>query len=283
MSAYGRWSYKIEEAARHGAAGRAADSRSWTARFRLERGARIRGWAGTSSSPRARRNADRPAIEGWLTGEAGRALFSQAALDYAGLVAAAARPGFKALSMGLKVSVEMRTEVRRFDSPNVIAVAPGSDHRREYVLYCAHWDGLGRDPSGAVLSGAVEDASGVAGLLMLAQSFAHTRPAPDRSIVFVAFTAGEPDLLGSRYYVDNPVIALDQTAGAIDLDALRVGGRTRDVVILGSRQLRARGVGALVGAAAGTGGSSRAASRARPLLLIGSASTSPGTGCPRCT
>ena len=80
----------------------------------------------------------------------------------------------------------------------------------------------------------MEDASGVAGLLMLAQSFAHTRPAPDRSIAFVAFTAGEPDLLGSRYYVENPVIPLDQTAGAIDLDALRVGGRTRDVVILGS-------------------------------------------------
>jgi len=124
--------------------------------------------------------------------------------------------------------------VRRFDSPNVIAVAPGSGHRHEYVVYCAHWDGLGRDPSGAVLSGAVEDATGVAGLLVLAQSFAHTRPAPDRSIVFIAFTAGEPDLLGSRYYVENPAIPLDQTAGAIDLDALRVGGRTRDLVILGS-------------------------------------------------
>ena len=102
------------------------------------------------------------------------------------------------------------------------------------MLYCAHWDGLGRDPSGAILNGAVEDASGVAGLLVLAQSFAHMRPAPDRSIAFVAFTAGEPELLGSRYYVENPVIPLDQTAGAIDLDALRVGGRTRDVVIFGA-------------------------------------------------
>jgi Zn-dependent M28 family amino/carboxypeptidase len=173
-------------------------------------------------------------VEGWLTGSAGRALFSQATLDYGALVAAAARPGFKALSMGLKVSGEMHTEVRRFDSPNVVATVPGSGHRHEYVVYCAHWDGLGRDPSGAVLSGAVEDASGVAGLLLLAQSFAHTRPPPDRSILFIAFTAGEPDLLGSRYYVENPVIPLDQTAGAIDLDALRFGGRTRDVVILGS-------------------------------------------------
>ena len=233
LSAYGRWSYKIEEAERHGAAGVLLIHDPGTLGFgwNAVRNTWMGGHLELASSAA---KADRPAIEGWLTGAAGRALFSQATLDYTGLVAAAARPGFKALSMGLKVSGELRTEVRRFDSPNVIAVAPGSDHRREYVLYCAHWDGLGRDPSGAVLSGAVEDASGVAGLLMLAQSFAHTRPAPDRSIVFVAFTAGEPDLLGSRYYVDNPVIALDQTAGAIDLDALRVGGRTRDVVILGS-------------------------------------------------
>lgn len=233
LSAYGRWSYKIEEAERHGAAGvllihdPGPLGFGWNGVRNTWMGPHLE-LAATAAQP------ERAAIEGWLTGAAGRALFSQAALDYNALVAAAARPGFKAVSMGLKVSGEVHAEVRRFDSPNIIAVVPGSGHRHEYVLYCAHWDGLGRDPSGAVLDGAVEDASGVAGLLVLAQSFAHTRPAPDRSIAFVAFTAAEPDLLGSRYYVENPVIPLDQTAGAIDLDALRIGGRTRDVVILGA-------------------------------------------------
>jgi Zn-dependent M28 family amino/carboxypeptidase len=233
LSAYGRWSYKIEEAERHGAAGVLLIHDPGTLGFvwNAVRNTWLGGHLELASSAA---QPERPAIEGWLTGAAARALFSQATLDYGALVAAAAHPGFKALSMGLKVSGELHAEVRRFDSPNVIAVVPGSGHHHEYVLYCAHWDGLGRDPSGAVLSGAVEDASGVAGLLMLAQSFAHARPAPDRSIAFVAFTAAEPDLLGSRYYVEHPVIALDQTAGAIDLDALRVGGRTRDVVILGS-------------------------------------------------
>jgi Zn-dependent M28 family amino/carboxypeptidase len=232
LSAYGGWSYKIEEAERHGAAGvllihdPGTLGFGWNAVRSTWMGGHLE-LASTAARP------DAPAIEGWLTGSAGRALFSQATLDYGAIVSAAARPGFKAVSMGLKVSGELHTEVRRFDSPNVIAVVPGSGHRHEYVVYCAHWDGLGRDPSGAVLSGAVEDASGVAELLMLAQSFAHTRPPPDRSIAFVAFTAGEPDLLGSRYYVENPVIPLDQTAGAIDLDGLRFGGRTRDVVILG--------------------------------------------------
>ena len=136
--------------------------------------------------------------------------------------------------MGLKVSAEVRATVRRFDSANVIAVVPGSGHRREYVVYSAHWDGLGRDTSGNILTGAVEDASGVAGLLVLAQSFARTHPAPDRSIAFIAFTAAEPDLLGSRYYVENPVIPLDEIAGVINLDGLHVGGRTRDVVIFGA-------------------------------------------------
>jgi len=233
LSAYGRWSYKFEEAERHGAAGVLLIHDPGTLGFGWN-AVRNTWMGGHLELAAAAAQPDRAAIEGWLTGAAGRALFAQATLDYGALVAAAARPGFKALSMGLKVSGEMHTEVRRFDSPNVIAVAPGSGHRHEYVVYCAHWDGLGRDPSGAVLSGAVEDATGVAGLLVLAQSFAHTRPAPDRSIVFIAFTAGEPDLLGSRYYVENPAIPLDQTAGAIDLDALRVGGRTRDLVILGS-------------------------------------------------
>jgi Zn-dependent M28 family amino/carboxypeptidase len=233
LSAYGRWSYKIEEAERHGAAGVLLIHDPGTLGFGWN-AVRNTWMGGHLELASAAAQPERAAIAGWLTGSAGRALFTQATLDYGALVAAAARPGFKALSMGLKASGEVHAEVRRFDSPNVIAVVPGSGHRREYVVYCAHWDGLGRDASGAILSGAVEDASGVAGLLLLAQSFAHTRPQPDRSIVFVAFTAGEPDLLGSRYYVENPVIPLDETAGAIDLDALRVGGRTRDVVILGS-------------------------------------------------
>jgi len=233
LSAYGRWSYKIEEAERHGAAGvllihdPGTLGFGWNAVRNTWMGAHLE-LASTAAQ------TDLPAIEGWLTGGAGRALFSQAALDYGALVAAAARPGFKAIGMGLTVSGEVHAEVRRFDSPNVIAVVPGAGHKHEYVLYCAHWDGLGRDPSGAVLNGAVEDASGVGALLVLAQSFAHMRPTPDRSIAFVAFTAGEPGLLGSRYYVENPVIPLDQTAAAIDLDALRIGGRTRDVVILGA-------------------------------------------------
>jgi Zn-dependent M28 family amino/carboxypeptidase len=248
LSLYGRWDYKVEEAARHGAAA-----------VLLIHDAVVRGydWAAAANTfagapfELAGAAATGIGVEGWLTGAAGQGLFAQAGLDYAALVAAACRPGFKAVAMGLTLDADIKNSIRRFNSANVIGVLPGGDRKHEYVLYGAHWDGLGRDASGAILNGAVDDASGVAGLLVLAQSFVRMRPPPDRSIVFAAFTAEQGGLLGSRYYVDNPVFSLAQTAGVINLDSLHVGGRTRDVVLYGAGNSEleemARGVALLQG------------------------------------
>jgi Zn-dependent M28 family amino/carboxypeptidase len=233
-SAYGSWSYKLSEAARQGAAGVLLlyDAKllgfGWSAVRNTWGGARL-------ESPAVADDASTPAIEAWLSAEAGRNLIAQAGLDFTALADAASRPGFKGVPTGLKVSAEVHSTVRRFNSTNLVGVLPGSGgaRRHEYVLYTAHWDGLGRDSSGALLPGA-EDASGVAGLLVLAQSFQRTRPAPERSVAFIALTGGAPGLLGSRYYVENPLIALDQTAGVINVDALHQGGPTRDVVIFGA-------------------------------------------------
>jgi Zn-dependent M28 family amino/carboxypeptidase len=104
------------------------------------------------------------------------------------------------------------------------------------VIYGAHWDHLGRQSpqaGGAVFSGAVDNASGVAGLLMLAQSFSRTQPVADRSILFIAFTGGEAGLLGSAYYVENPVVPLRQTVALLNMDMLHIGGPTRDVMVIG--------------------------------------------------
>jgi Zn-dependent M28 family amino/carboxypeptidase len=233
MGYYGRWAYKIAEAARHGAA----------AVLLIHDAAPLGyGWnvvVNTWSGPQlelasADGHASRPMVEGWLTGETGRALFAAAGLDYGALTRAASHPGFKATLMGLKVDGEINNSFRRFDSSNVIAVLPGGGRKHEYVLYCAHWDGLGRDAAGAVIDGAEDNAVGVAGLVALAQSFSRTRPQPERSIAFVAFTGEESGLLGSRYYVEHPVLPLDQTSGVINLDRLHSGGRTRDVMVFGA-------------------------------------------------
>lgn len=233
LSYYGRWAYKVAEAARHGAAavlmvhdasvlgyGWAAVVNTWTGP-QLELAA-------------ADAHAGRPMLEGWLTAEAARGLFRTAGLDYERSIRAAAQAGFKAMPTGLKVDAAVENAIRRFDSRNVIALLPGAGRKHEYVVYCAHWDGLGRDAGGAVIGGAENNASGVAGLVALAQSFSRTKPAPERSIVFLAFTGGESGLLGSRYYVEHPVFPLEQTSGAINLDRLHIGGRTRDVMVFGS-------------------------------------------------
>ncbi len=233
MTHYGSVAYKFEEAARQGAAGAllihdaGAIGYGWNAV--------ASGWSGPQlDRPSADENAGRAAIEGWLANEAGHALFDQAGLDYKAQVRAAARRGFKAIPTGLKIDAEIHNSIRRFSSANVIGLLQGAQHRHEYVVYGAHWDHLGRDSRGAIYSGAVENATGVAGLLMLAQSFHRTRPPPDRSIVFVAFTAEESGLLGSAYYVENPVFPLPQTAGMLNLDGLHIGGRTRDVLVFGA-------------------------------------------------
>ena len=231
---YGRWSYKIEEAARQGAAGvllihDSAAGDPWSAV--------VNGFAGrTLAKPVAEGDPARAAIEGWLSGAAARALFAQAGVDYQASTAAAARPGFAAIDLGLAADAQVHDTLRRFVSSNVIAVLPGARRKHEYVMYTAHWDHLGRqaaEAGGAIFNGAVDNASGVAGLLMLAQSFSRTQPRPDRSLVFLAFTAEEAGLLGSGYYTDHPVYPMRQTVAVLNLDQMHIGGPTRDVMIAG--------------------------------------------------
>ena len=232
---YGRWTYKIEEAARHGAAGvllihdAGAAGYGWNVVVNDSTGPQLDA-AGSDA------NVGGPAIEGWLTQAAARTLFARGGTDYDAVTAAAARPGFKALPLGLEANGNVRNSLRRFTSSNVVGMLPGSGHKKDYVIYTAHWDHLGRQSpqaGGALYNGAVDDASGVAGLLMLAQSFSRTRPPPDRSIAFIAFTAEEEGLLGSSYYVEHPLLPLRQTVAVLNLDTLHIGGPTRDVMIIG--------------------------------------------------
>jgi Zn-dependent M28 family amino/carboxypeptidase len=235
LTHYGEWAYKVEEAARQGAAGillihdAGATGYPWAVVLNDRTGPQFAITATDGSG-------DRPAVEGWLSANAARALFNQAGLDFESSTGAAARPGFRAVPMGLTADASIHNTLRRFVSSNVIALLPGAGHKREYVIYTAHWDHLGRQAAavgGALRNGAVDDASGVAGLLMLAQSFSRTRPRPDRSLAFIAFTAADAGLLGSTFYVDEPVIPLRDTVAVLNLDIPYIGGPTRDVMIFG--------------------------------------------------
>src|SRR5271168_4438760 len=231
MTGYGRWAYKVEEAARQGAAGvllvhdAEALGFGWNAVQTTWSGAQFE-LAGADG------NAGRAAIEGWIEQSSARALFAAAGLDFNALTAAAAHPGFKPAPLGLTVDATLHNSIRPFNSANVIAVLPGRKGH-ENVLYTAHWDSLGAGAGPGTFNGAVDNATGVAGLLVLAQSFVRTLPAADRSIVFLATTAAEPDLLGSQYYAENPILPLRQTAAVINVETLIDVGPTRDVSIVG--------------------------------------------------
>jgi Zn-dependent M28 family amino/carboxypeptidase len=234
-TAYGLWTYKVEEATRHGAAGvllihdTAAAGYGWNVVVNERTGPQLEAAAPDDA-------VALPAVEGWMTADASAAVFAQAGIDFKALAAAAARPGFKPVALGLQIDSTLHATIRRFNSPNVVGVLPGGRHKRESVIYAAHWDGLGRQSAlagGAVLNGAVDDAAGVAGLLMLAQSSVRTKPEADRSIVFIAFTGGASGLLGSAYYVQHPLFSLRETAGVLYLGPPHIGGPTRDVMVFG--------------------------------------------------
>ncbi len=244
MTSYGRADYKFETAARHGASAvlivydAAAAGISWDLLLRDAASAQL---ALANPDPAA----DHAELEGWLAPAAARSLFAQSGADLEALAAAAAQPGFRARPLGASLDGSLHNAIRRFSSPNLVAVLPGRRRSHDYIVYSAHWDQFGRDPARAgenVYHGAVDDAAGVAGLLVIAQSFKRTLPPPDRSIVFLAFTGEESGLLGSRYYVENPLFPLAQTVADINVDSLHVGGPTRDVSVIGFGQSELEGL-----------------------------------------
>ena len=235
MTYYGRWTYKYEEAARQGAAAALIVHETEPAAY---------GWNVVQSSwtgPQynmddPNNHMDQSKVIGWLTRDSAVKLFANSGLDYAQLKEAAKRKGFRAVPLKSKASLSLTQAIKRQKSRNVVGILPGTTRPDEYVIYTAHWDHLGRcdaDKSGDdICNGALDNATGTAGLIALAEAHAKAGPA-DRSILFLAVTAEESGLLGSRYYGENPIYPLAQTVGGINMDGLNVAGNTRDLVVIG--------------------------------------------------
>jgi len=235
MTYYGRWTYKYEEAARQGAAGAIIIHDTEPAAY---------GWATVESSwtgpqldmASANDGKDRVAVEGWVQKPIAEKLVAAAGHGLKTLAEKAKVKGFKAVPLGATASIELHNSVRKAMSHNVVGILPGSERPGEYVLYSAHWDHLGRcgaDASGDdICNGALDNATGTAGLVTLAKAHAATGPA-DRSLLFVAVTAEESGLLGSEYYAENPSYPLAKTVAGINMDGLNILGPTRDVIVVG--------------------------------------------------
>ncbi len=234
MTYYGRWTYKYEEAARQGAAAAIIIHDTEPAAYPFD--VVVSSWA----KPRLNLDAadnhmDESAAIGWMTGPAATQVFAQAGKDFAQLSAAAKTKGFAAVPLGSTMSISLTNSIKRQNSKNVIGILPGKTQPEDYVLYSAHWDHLGRClpvKGDGICNGAVDNASGTAGLIAMAEMNAKAGPAA-RSQVFLAVTAEESGLLGSKYYAEHPVYPLAQTVGGVNMDGLNVIGKTRDVTIVG--------------------------------------------------
>ncbi|WP_033924557.1 M28 family metallopeptidase [Sphingomonas sp. 35-24ZXX] len=235
MTYYGRWTYKYEEAARQGAAAALIVHDTVPAAY---------GWGVVESSwtgpqffaQSADKGASQTKANGWIQKEAAAKLLASAGQDLTTLSAAAKRKGFKPVPLGVKASVSFANAIETTISNNIIGILPGARRPDEYVLYTAHWDHLGRCKPAAdgddICNGAVDNATGTAALVALAETFAKAG-APDRSIVFLAVTAEESGLLGSAYYGQNPIYPLAQTVGGINMDAFMMAGRSKNVTVVG--------------------------------------------------
>ncbi|MFC0169388.1 M28 family peptidase [Pseudoduganella danionis] len=238
LTYYGRWTYKFEEARRQGAAGVllihttpsasygwSVIQNSWSGveRFQLA--------AGTLGTQ----------LQGWMTEATAKALFAAAGQDLDALRAAAERKDFKPVPLAAKLTGTMQAAVRKVEQFNVAAVVPGTDPKLkdEVVIYSAHWDHLGKqgDATGGkdvIFNGAVDNASGSAALLAMAQEA--IRVPAKRSQMFLWVAAEEQGLLGSAAYAAAPLWPLAKTAANLNLDSLNFVGATRDIGTQGSER-----------------------------------------------
>ena len=243
MTYYGRWTYKYEEAARKGATAAIIVHETEPASYGWD--VVKNSWSGAQSDlVRSNGGADRALMEGWVTRDMAEKLFASADLNFEEMKTAAKTRGFQPVGLtGLKATGELVQTIDQVDSRNVIGVLPGTTAPDEYMLYTAHWDHLGKKTgkkTGApgedfyndeIFNGAVDNATGAAALLELAEAFA-AEP-HDRSLLFVSVTLEESGLLGSEFFAEHPTVPLNKIVAGVNMDGALPVGRTHDMVVIG--------------------------------------------------
>ena len=243
MTYYGRWTYKFEEAGRRGATGALVIHETAPASYGWDVVANS--WSGAQADlVRADQGANRALYEGWISEETARRLFAEAGLDFLEMKRLAKTEGFTPVDMGdLTASGSLTQTVSTTQSRNVIGIIEGTTAPQEHMLFTAHWDHLGikseeregeptqdfyRDD---IFNGAVDNATGIAAMLEIAESLAAEEL--DRSALFVAVTLEESGLLGSAYYAEQPTVPMAQIVAGLNIDAMQPMGRTRDMIVVG--------------------------------------------------
>lgn len=239
LTYYGRWTYKYEEAARRGAAGVILVHSTESAGYgwnvvRSSWGGERFGLAPEGSSQGLR-------LKSWVTQEVGNKLAQMGGQTLEQLQQAALTRSFQPVALGARVDMTLKVNSRRLQAPNVAAILRGSDVnlKNEFVVFTSHWDHLGIRPDQQgdnIYNGAVDNATGIAGLIGIAEAFSSLGTKPRRSIIFLATTAEEQGLLGADYYTRHPLAPIEKTVANFNLDSMNVLGMATDISPLGAQR-----------------------------------------------
>jgi len=234
MTYYGRWTYKYEEADRQGADGlliiheKTSAGYPW---FVVESS-----WTGGQQGLSGVDRSEDCGVKGWISLNTAKDLFAKAGLDMAKEIRSARTKEFKPKSLKAKATVSLKNEYTECVSKNVAAILPGNSKKDEFVIYTAHWDHIGIGPAvegDSIYNGALDNASGTTAVLEIAKAFALSEKKPARSIMFLFVTAEEQGLLGSEYYVKNPLVPLNKTVCNLNIDGVNPAGKMKDFTIVG--------------------------------------------------
>ena len=234
MTYYGRWTYKYEIATLKHAAAAIIIHETGPAGYPY---GVVRGSNSQEQfdviSPDAEK---RVPVEGWITLDKAKEIISAAGQNFDALKAAAAKKDFKPVALNAKATYDVKIDARKIQSHNVVALLEGTDKKDEYLVYTAHWDHLGKDTTlkgDQIYNGAIDNASGSAAVLDIAKAFTKLPVRPRRSVLFVAVTAEEKGLIGSKYYATHPLYPLDKTVANINVDGINQWGKTSDFTVIG--------------------------------------------------
>ncbi len=242
LTYFGRWTYKYEEAARRGAVGAILIHTDQSAGYNW---GVVRASNGNWRYDVARKAGDKTPflnVRSWITEDSAKRLVAASGMDLKSLQESATKRDFKPVNLGLRAKLNLKSETRTMDSPNVVGILPGSDPklRDEFVIYTSHWDhfGIGEpDANGdKIYNGAADNASGVACVLEIARVLGKMPPMqrPKRSSFFLFTTAEEQGLLGAEYFAQYPLVPLSKVAANVNLDVANMFDRTTDFVPLGA-------------------------------------------------
>jgi Zn-dependent M28 family amino/carboxypeptidase len=233
MTYYGRWTYKYEIAAEKGAAAAVIIHETEPAAYPYS--VVMSSWGKENIEIDASdKNRGAVQIRSWITLDVAKKLLADSGQDFDVLKKSAITKEFRPVPIKAKANFALKQTVRPFKSHNVVGKLEGSDStlKEEWVIYSAHWDHLGKHdnlPGDKIFNGASDNASGVGGLIELATGYMKLKPAPKRSVLFIATTAEESGLLGAKYYAEHPLYPLEKTLADINMDGLSLWGKTRDL------------------------------------------------------